>query len=244
MEYLDLAREGNLAVVHMRHGDENRFTTPFLTELIDTLTMLEDDPGTRGVVLTAQQEKFFSTGIDLEWMMTVGGEDPGKVTEFLLLLNRTLELCTGYKKPFVAALNGHAVGGGAILAACADFRLMNSERGFVRLPEVNVDIPFWPGMIALFRDILPPKSFRDMALTGGRYTGEQALAMGFVDELVKPGNLVMRALEFTSSLAGAKTETYARIKRDLRQHVLKVMHEEDAREATMLGKIFRERTGV
>jgi len=238
MENLSIETTDGVAVLTLSHGEQNRFTTPFLREISAGLTHLAADDAVRGVVITGAQEKFFSTGIHLEWLMGQGLADLENVRSFTRALNQTLLDATGFPKPLVAALNGHAVAGGAILAACADFRLMPPDRGFVRLPEVQIDIPFWPGMSALFQAILPPATFRTMALTGDRFTSAQAHEMGYVDELVEADGLVARAMDLAGKLGQSKTPTYAAIKREMRRHVLEIMRTEDPKAGEALLETF------
>lgn len=228
--------DGPVAVMTWAHEEQNRFTTPFLTGVCDAWEALARDDSVRGVVVTAAQERYFSTGIHLEWLMTEGASAPGGIQAFLDSLHRVLLLAAGFPKPMVGALNGHAVAGGAILAACFDFRLMRNDAGFVRLPEVQIDIPFTPGMIALFKDTLPPASFRDLALTGERVTNERAKEMGYVDELVPISELVPRAVALAGKLGSVNLGTYASIKRGLRQRVIEAMEQGDPPAYRMAAK--------
>ena len=225
--HIDIARHGTVAVMTLRHEEQNRFTTPFLTEVCEAWDALAAEDDVRGVVVTGAQEKFFSTGIHLEWLMAQGSTNPGAVLVFLEALQRALVTATGFPKPLVGALNGHVVAGGAILAACFDYRLMRDDYGFVRLPEVQIDIPFTPGMVALLQGMLPAASFRDLALTGDRVTGAQARAMGYVDELVPAAELVPRAVALAAKLGAVNLRTYAAIKRSLKRGVLEVMERDD-----------------
>lgn len=238
MQNLSIETTDGVAVLTMSHEEQNQFTTPFLEEFNAALAELAADDAVRGVVVTGAHPKFFSTGIHLEWLMGQGMADLKNVLLFTKTLNQTLLATTGFPKPLVAALNGHAVAGGAILAACMDYRLMPPDRGFVRLPEVQIDIPFWPGMNAIFQSILPPASFRDMAYTGDRFTSAQAHAMGFVDELVPADDLPTRAMDLARKLGQSKTSTYAAIKREMRRNVLHLMRTEDPQAGEALLKSF------
>ncbi len=238
MKELSIETADGVAVMTLSSGEQNQFTTPFLEEISAALAQLAEDKDVQGVVVTGAQEKFFSTGIHLEWLMGQGFADIQNVLAFTNALNHTLMDATGFPKPLVAALNGHAVAGGAIFAACMDYRLMPPDRGFVRLPEVQIDIPFWPGMNALFQAILPPASYRDMAYTGDRFTSVQAHAMGFVDELVEADALLGRAKELAAKLGQSNTHTYAAIKREMRRHVLETMRTEDPEASRSLLKSF------
>ena len=227
MEFISVVKEGPVSIMTMNHEEQNRFTTPFMQEIIACLMELENDAGALGVVVTGAQEKYFSTGLHLEYLISQGTKDLRLLREFLSLVNQLCILTTGFKKPLVAAINGHVVAMGCIFAACMDYRLMREDFGFVRLPEVQIDIPFWPGMIAIFKDIVPPKSFRDMAYIGDRFTSRQAKEMGYIDELYPKDRLLPAAVELASKLGIANTDTYTIIKRDLRHKVLESMKNDD-----------------
>jgi enoyl-CoA hydratase/carnithine racemase len=227
MENLHIDRDGPVAVMVWHHEEQNRFTTTFVREILAALDELERDERVRGVVVASAIEKHWSQGIFLQWMMAEGANGPAGIEEFLHELLRLLITATAYPKPIVAAINGHVAGGGTILAAAMDYRLMNADRGFVRLPEVHVAIPFWPGMMALLKDVIPAPGLRDFVYTGKPFTGVQAKAMGFIDELCPRERLVPRAVELVKELAGGDLETYKIIKREMRRGTLAMMERED-----------------
>ena len=82
-------------------------------------------------------------------------------------------------------------------------------------------------MTALFQDILPPQSFRDMSFTGDNYTPQQALEMGFIDQLHPGDELLSKAIELAQKLATSENKIYGTIKRELRSRVLDKMKNED-----------------
>jgi len=227
MEHIQVERHDDVAVIWWNHEEQNRIATDFVRENNACLDELEKDDSVRGIVITGRQEKFFSTGIYLEWLAATAAGDPEAVHEFFrILLELNLNL-TRFSKPIVAAINGHAVAMGCILAAFMDYRLMREDRGFVRLSEVQVDIQLWPGMIAIFQDILPGKSFRDMLYTGDRFTAVQAHEMGYVDEMCSKAELVPKAVELARKLGASKKETFAGLKRANRKRVIDIMKNED-----------------
>ena len=102
--------------------------------------------------------------------------------------------------PTVAALNGHTFAGGAILALAHDYRVMREDRGWVCLPEVDLQIPFTDGMAAMLRRKMTPSTERDAVLLGRRFTGPEALAAGMVDALAPEDEVLNRALELVAPL--------------------------------------------
>ena len=230
MEHIRIERHDDVAVVLWDHEEQNRIATPFIKENNACLDELEQDDSVRGIVISGRQEKFFSTGIHLEWMATTCGNDRELLREFSTSLWELNLKLTSFPKPIVAAINGHAVAMGCILAAFMDYRLMREDRGFVRLSEVQIDIQLWPGMIAIFQDILPGKSFRDMLYTGDRFTSVQAKELGYIDELCAKEELVSKAVALARKLGSSKQETFAGLKRANRKRVIDIMKKED-REA-------------
>jgi enoyl-CoA hydratase/carnithine racemase len=227
MEFLTIEKINSVAVMKWRHQDQNRFHTPFMTEVIDQLTRLAKDDSVTGVVVTSRQEKIFTTGLYLEWMLEQAQKTPLAAREFMEAIHRFMLVVTEFPKPIVAAINGHAVGLGVVITACMDFRLMRADYGFIRLPEVHIDIPFWPGMTAILREVMPEKSFREMTYTGDKFTAENAHAMGFIDRVCAPEELLPEAIALAAKLGKGARRTYATIKKDSRSRVLDIMKKQD-----------------
>jgi enoyl-CoA hydratase/carnithine racemase len=129
--------------------------------------------------------------------------------------------------PTVAALQGHVFAAGAMLALAHDWRVMRADRGFFCLPEVDITIPFTPGMDALIRSKLSPSTAIEAMTTGRRYGGIDALAAGLVDEAVAEADVVPRAVERVRGLAGKDSATLATIKQRMFADVLHALTEGD-----------------
>ena len=139
--------------------------------MMTCLDEVEGDTDIASVVLTSGDEKNFSQGVDVEW---IGGrlaaEIPRPLSHLMYGMNRVFKRFLLFPVPVVAAINGHAFGNGAILSCACDFRFMRKDRGFFCFPEVDVSIPFLPGMIAFVRKAVPEQCFNDLLLTGRRAT--------------------------------------------------------------------------
>ncbi len=227
MEFLRIEKEGPVAVMVWQHETQNRFTTDFNNAIFATLDELAADRAVRGVVITSGVEKFFSNGLHLEWMMQTAMTDKGKVLEFLKTLNTFMLKVTAFPKPLIAAINGHATGMGMIITACMDYRYMLADRGFLRLPEIEINIPFLPGMVAIFREIAPPPTFRDMTFNPQKYTADMAKACGFVDRVCAADELRPAAVETAKKLGSYEPATFAAIKLGARAKALEIMKTED-----------------
>jgi enoyl-CoA hydratase/carnithine racemase len=206
---ITLTRTGPVFVLAMQSG-ENRFNRVFLEALNGALDEVERSSGPAALV-TVGTDKFYSNGLDLDWLMSPAGEGPSFIGDFLALFARVLAL----PLPTVAALNGHAFAGGAMFALTHDFRVMRADRGYFCLPEVDLGMPFAPGMNALIIGKLGRRLAADLILTGRRVGGEEGLRLGVVDEAVAADQLLPRAVARAESLAGKDRATYARLKRDV-----------------------------
>jgi len=227
MSLLRIEKEGPVAVMIWQHAPQNQFNNPFMKEVIRSLKELETDDTVRAVVITSGVEKFFSTGLFLEWLFAEAPKDPEVTPTFLKLINELMIQLTGFPKPVVGAINGHAAAMGCIITASMDYRFMTAERGFVRLPEVAINVPFWPGMHALFKDIVSPQTWRAMTYTDDKFTAQQAMDMGFIDRVYPEAELRSAAVAWAEKLGSYETATFAAIKRGNRQWALSVMKNED-----------------
>jgi Delta3-Delta2-enoyl-CoA isomerase len=199
-----------VTVVRM-DADANRFTPPFLDSLSDAITSAERRPGPSAIVLTGGG-RTFSEGIDLEWAQATGREaTDGLVVQMHALF---LRLLTG-PLTSVAAINGHAFGGGAMLALACDQRVMRADRGWFCLPEVDFRLEFTIGMTALIRRRLGDVRAHEAMLTGRRYGGTEAAELGIVDEAVGYDLVVERAVARARALADKDRAAVAAIKATL-----------------------------
>jgi Delta3-Delta2-enoyl-CoA isomerase len=190
-----------VTVLHLG-DDENRFSPEWLHRVHSTLDEVED------VLVTTGGGKFYSNGLDLDWLMANGDKAAEYVAEVQELFARVLTLPV----PTVAAINGHAFGAGAMLAMAHDFRVMRSDRGYFCFPEADITIPFTPGMAALIQGKLTPAAAVASMTTARRFGGADALSFGLVDEIAAEGDVVKVASERVSALAGKDRGTLGAIK--------------------------------
>lgn len=215
MNILDVKKEGSVYVVTMTAGDNgNSFTADVLKQHEETLDEIEAGGENAALVLTANHEKLWCTGINLDWLVT---QPPDYFPEFATLLDRFLFRWAFVNIPTIGCITGHAFAGGALLAATLDFRVMRNDRGWICYPEVDVKIPFTPLMSELIRLYMPPHVLREMALTGKRMGADEAASHGMVEGAYPPDNLFVAAMEIAEKTAAKDRATYTAIKRGLRQ---------------------------
>ncbi|MGW0947795.1 enoyl-CoA hydratase-related protein [Streptomyces sp. NPDC002623] len=141
--------------------------------------------------------KFYSNGLDLDWLLANLSEHPGYVISVQELFARMLSLPV----ITVAALQGHAFAAGAMFSLAHDFRVMRADRGYWCLPEADIDIPFTPAMSALIQARLTPRTAHQAMLTAHRYSGVDAVAADIVDRAVAENEVRTAAIELAQSQA-------------------------------------------
>ena len=190
---------------------ENRFHPDWLASVEDHLSVVEQAEGPRALVTTATG-KFFSNGLDLDWLGGHGDQMAAYIARVQQLFARVLALPV----VTVAALQGHTFAAGAMLALAHDHRVMPADRGFWCLPEVDLGMPFAAGMAALIRARLTPQAAHEAMVTGRRYGGGDALAAGIVDRVADEDRVRETTLELAQphvakagpNLAAIKTGMY------------------------------------
>lgn len=176
MPVMNLTIADGVAEITMTNG-ENRHNPTYLAEINQALDSVLADPGCQAVILASDDPKFWSLGMDLDWIMA-SAVDPTRQADlraFLHGMNDLYRRFLSFPMPVIAAIGGHAFGNGAILSCSCDFRFMRSDRGFFCFPEVDVNIPFLPGMFAVVKKSVPAYLLNELALSGRRLSGAEAL---------------------------------------------------------------------
>jgi len=189
--------------------DENRFSPEFLDAISAQLDELEAG-GAQGLVTTARG-KFYTNGLDLDWLTAHPEQMQSYVARVQALLARVLTL----PMPTAAAVTGHAFGAGAMLAMAHDVRVMRADRGFFCFPEVDIRIPFTDGMAALIQAKLTPRAAVASMTTGRRFGGVEAAELGIVDATTGEGAVTAAAAELLRPLTGKDPGTLGAIKRTM-----------------------------
>ncbi|KAE8382412.1 ClpP/crotonase [Aspergillus bertholletiae] len=210
-ESLSLERRGCVFMITMKLSAENRLTAKFCQELIRAFNTARQTLGTNseGAVITrGNNAKFFCTGLDLD----EAEQNPNATTEgFYPLLHTILD----FPFPTIALLTGHTFGGGCPVAFAHDYRVMNSERGFIAMPPVDLGM-YFSGVGVLPRLKLHPQIARKVLLEGHRFTGKEALRDGLVDFIAQPDDMLAVASELAAKWAPkAKAGVYALLRLEL-----------------------------
>ncbi|MEH3154872.1 MAG: enoyl-CoA hydratase/isomerase family protein [Gordonia paraffinivorans] len=192
---------------------ENRFSTPWLESLESALDEVEG--AAQGALVITATGKFFSNGLEIAEV-----SDPSKLDTYIDRVHGVYARVLTLPVATVAAVNGHAFGAGAMLALCADHRIMRTERGFWSLPEVALGMPFPDGMASLLAERLPEGTRTEAMTTARRYGGDDAAGAGIVEETAVADDLLSRAREVAQARVGVAGANLAGIKRTMRRAVL------------------------
>jgi enoyl-CoA hydratase/carnithine racemase len=208
--------DDKIAIVRLGE-DENRFSPTFLDDIDDALSQAVS-AGAQGLITTAAG-KFYSNGLDLEWLGAHTDQGQWYIGRVHQLLARVLTLPV----PTAAAVVGHAFGAGAMLAIAHDFRVMRADRGYFCFPEVDIRIPFNPGMAALIQSKLSPHAAIASMTTGRRFSGPEAEQFGIVDATCAEGAVTDTAIDMLRPLQGKDSGTLGAIKQTMFESAVRAL---------------------
>lgn len=214
-----LDRQGDVFVLDLG-DDENRFHPDWVASVNAALDEVEGVDGPRALV-TAATGKFYSAGLDLDWV----GSNPDQLQDYVVSVHGLFARFLSFPAITVAALQGHTFAAGAMLSVAHDFRVMRADRGYWCLPEVDINIPFTRGMSALIQDRLSRKAAHEAMLTGRRYGGTDAAAAGIVDRAVDEDAVRSTAVEIAAENSSKAGDTLATIKSRMYSSTLAVLRD-------------------
>ncbi len=220
---IEIANEAGIAVLTLQHGKANALDTEFCEALAARFDGLARSDA-KAVVLTARG-KIYSAGVDLKRVSEGGG---AYTRQFLPALHRLYEAVFFHPKPVVAAINGHAVAGGAVLAACADRRIMARGMGRIGVTELLVGVPFPALAFEVVRFAVPKRHLPEFTLSGATFDTDVALDRGWIDEIAEPADLLEDALSVARELAELSPATFAQTKKQIRAEVAERMEKSGA----------------
>lgn len=201
---IELERDDTVFVLTMT-DDENRWNTTFVREFAKALDEVEASEGAAALVTLSAHDKFFSNGLDLEWISTQGEHRGGNRVpfgvEFMELMGRIITLPV----PTIAAVNGHAFGAGFMCALSHDVRLMREDRGYLCANELQIGLTIPEPEIALFRHKIPASAFHETVILSRRWTANAAVAAGFVEAAVAHDELRNAGITRAAELAPLAT---------------------------------------
>ena len=216
-------------VGHITMNDgENRHNPDFVRSLLTVFDEIEGDSDVSSVLISSSDAKNWSLGIDLQWISSaIANNDLKGVREFMYGLNLIFTRILLYPMPVIACINGHVFGDGTIMACACDFRFMKADRGFFCFPEIDINIPFLPGMLAIVGKAVPYYKLEELVFSGKR-TGAAELEAHHIIVKACPNeaSLLQEATAFAKTF-NKKRSIFGEMKKRLHAKIIEVMEKED-----------------
>jgi enoyl-CoA hydratase/carnithine racemase len=218
-------KEKGIATVTLQRGKVNALNEPMVEEIFDSFGNLETDTEVKSIIFTGAG-KFFSFGFDVPEFMKYSKKD------FISFMEKFTNLYTylfQFPKSIVAALNGHTIAGGCMLATACDFRIMATGKGKISLNEITFGAPVFAGSAEMLRFCVGSRNAQSILYSGAMYSAEEALGLGLVDQVSSEDALLDDAVKVAQELAEKDSSAFTIIKKLLRKAVAEEMvkHEKD-----------------
>ena len=211
MKMIRIEHHGEVAIVKLDRGVTNTIDLQLVEELSETLQGVTHDPGVHSLVLGSSNERFFSIGFDIPQLFGLARQD---FKFFYQTFNRVCMDLYTLPKPTIAAITGHAIAGGCILALCCDYRFIAQGRKLMGLNEIRLGVPVPYLADCVLRHIVGVRYARDIMDIGEFYQPEESLQMGIVDQVLPLEQVLPKSIEKARLLGGSPQEAFAMIKRN------------------------------
>ncbi len=206
-----IEQRGPVALLRLSRDVTNALNLASVNELAALLQQVGSDPGVRGLVLASANDKFFSLGFDIPHLYGQGRDD---MNRFFRAFNRACLALYTLPKPTVAAITGHAIAGGCILALCCDYRFIAQGRKLMGLNEVRLGVPVPHLADCALRSLVGTGHARQIMESGEFYAPEAALEMGMVDRVLPLEEVIDRAVDKAGELDDLPAAAFGAIKRN------------------------------
>ncbi|MCK5312094.1 MAG: enoyl-CoA hydratase/isomerase family protein [Desulfobacteraceae bacterium] len=227
MALFELTKNEGVAIVNMANG-ANKQNLEFAEGLNQLFDEILADNDIYSIVITSSDEKNFSQGVDIEWLMQrFEQKDFDSIKAFMYATNNVFKRLLLMPVPVIAAINGHAFGNGAMLACACDFRFMKKDRGYFCFPEVDISIPFLPGMIAFVRKAIPEYKFNEYKLTGKKVGAQELFEHHVIEKACEDQEELMKdTLSFAKTFKKSRN-IFSEHKKRMYKAVIEVIDTQD-----------------
>jgi 3,2-trans-enoyl-CoA isomerase len=216
MNTINVTIKDRLALITLNRGKSNALNREMVTELNDMMRNIENDANIGGVVITGRGH-FFSAGLDL---IELYGYNEEEIAAFWVLFLQFTARIIAFKKPLVAAVNGHSPAGGCIIALACDARVMAEGKYIIGLNEVPVGIIVPDSVFNLYAFWLGKANASRSLLEGKLFSPEEALNIGLVDELVNPDSIMTAAERKIRKYMALEPNTWQQSKLNIRKELI------------------------
>ncbi|MBN1472449.1 MAG: enoyl-CoA hydratase/isomerase family protein [Syntrophaceae bacterium] len=218
--------KNGVMILAMDNSPENAFNMEIIQQFNAALDKVETDNAIRGVVVTGAGGQFFCSGMDLQYVMKLKAD---AMKKFFKALFTFFHRAFVFPKPMVAAINGHVIASALAFSMCLDYRVMQKEKAVCTFPEIDVSIIPPSGCLAMVKYVIGERMTDLAFLSGRKFDGAAALAVGMVDELAESKSVIDRAVEVAAELGAKKLRLFAEYKKRFRGETADCMLAEDLR---------------
>ena len=218
MNTIKVTIKDRLAIITLSRGKSNALNREMITELDDMLNNISTDPAIGGVMI-AGQDNFFSAGLDLIELYSYTEDEARSFWDLFL---KFIANITAFRKPIVAAINGHSPAGGCVIALACDTRVMAEGKFIIGLNEVPVGIIVPHSIFELYSFWLGKANASRSLLEGKLFTPEEALAIGLVDDVVKQESIMTAAERRVRKYMAFESNTWQQSKVNIRKDLIAV----------------------
>jgi Delta3-Delta2-enoyl-CoA isomerase len=219
-----LERRGSLTALRLDKGRGNAIDAGLVEDLIGACRELAADASVRGVLLASAHPKLFSGGLDL---VDPAGYDRPAMERFMGRFAEMVYALYTLPAPVVAAVSGHAIAGGCILALTADYRILRRGDVQIGLNEVRVGVPLPGAVLVLLRWSVPAAALPAIALLGRNFADDEAVSHGLVHALADAAGFEDFCLARLEEFAEKDAEAVRAMKASLREPIVREMRERE-----------------
>jgi enoyl-CoA hydratase len=205
----------DIAVLRLAHGKVSALDDGFCRALVAEVQTIASSRS-RALIITGTGSAF-SAGVDLFRVLQGGSE---YLAQFLPAMEGFFHALLEFPKPLVAAINGHAIAGGCLVAAACDHRVMAEGSARIGVPELLVGVPFPTLPFEMVRARVSPANFRHLVLSGKTATPPEALALGLIDEIAPTDVLMTRARHAAEQMMQIPPVSFALTRRAFTEPIL------------------------
>ena len=209
-QVVSLTVEGKLGYITLDRPPANSYEINFMTQLGEAIDAAEADDNVRVVVLRSASEKFFSAGADIKAFLANSTEDNMSMIRYA---HKQLSKMAASNKIFIAAINGHAMGGGLEMALACDLRVAKDSRFYLALPEVTLGILPGNGGTQRLSRLIGANKVLEMMITGDRVTPQEALSLGIINQVFPAESFAEDVQVYAEKLANGASVAIGAIKR-------------------------------
>lgn len=215
-QFITMQKQDRVLTIGLNRPPTNPLSSEFGQELFNAFSEAARMDDISVVVIASAQEKAFIAGADIKEMMVMNPDDYGA---FAKLLQDVNNLLTSMRKVVIAAIKGHALGGGCELAMACDYRFMAAGKSLIGLPEVTLGILPGAGGTQRLPRLVGLSKAMDILLCGKVMGPEEALAIGLIDRVIDQENFMDEVMLFANKLASGAGKAMGYIKAAVREGI-------------------------